>query len=50
MKKTSKEKSNTKTEKFVSAVIKGKNLKAQQMLEDLIKEKAVKRIKDVLDN
>lgn len=41
---------NIKSEKFVNAVLNGKNLKAQKMLEDIIKEKAVKRIQTVLDN
>lgn len=50
MKNNPKSAENTKSEKFVSAILKGKNVKAQQMLEDIIKERAVKRIRDVLEN
>ena len=50
MKNKSRATGNTTSEKFVKAVLKGKNVKAQQMLEDIIKEKAVKRIQTVLDD
>lgn len=35
-------------ENFIKAVVKGKNLKAHNTLEQIIKEKASKKIKEVL--
>lgn len=37
-----------KTEKFVKLVMKNDNVKAQKMLEDIVKEKVVKKIADTL--
>ena len=43
-------KSNKQSEKLVNAICKDKNIKAKKYLENIIKDKCVKRIKSVLAN
>lgn len=40
----------TKTEKFVNAVLNKKNIKAQNILERIFKEKIIKKIAKTLKN